>query len=263
MDQPDLAAVQFEPIIADPQANLDEIESLVGSLSAQTALAVFPELCVTGYNLDAAVKAAQPVPGAFTDRLVSIADRTGIHLAVGLPEASGDAVYNSLAYVTPTGVEACYRKRYLWGDEAGRLQVGDDPAIVDAPFGRVGLLVCYDLNFPEFAIAYARRAVDVLAVSSAWRTSFLDDWRLLTRARALDGTCYVAGANHIGDQRGRDHAGHSLIAGPAGEILHEAAEQPGAATATLSEDYLEEARQRNPVHRDRRPDEPAESSIAK
>lgn len=263
MDHPEIAAVQFEPTIDDCEGNLEEIAALVGALRDDTVLAVLPELCVTGYDLDVATATAQPVPGPVTDRLVSIADDDDVHLAVGLPEVNGDAIYNSLVYVSPAGVEASYRKQYLWGDEADRLENGEELAVVETPFGRVGLLVCYDLNFPELGVAYARLGVDILAVSSAWRTTFLPDWRLLSRSRALDGTCYVVAANHIGDQRGRDHAGHSLVAGPGGEIINAAGEHPGTATATLSETALQEARQRNPVSLDRRPDELAESSVAK
>lgn len=263
MTQPGLAAVQFEPDPGEPDANLDTIDSHAGSLPNGTALAVFPELCVTGYDLDAAVAAAQPVPGPWTDELVQTAERVGLHLAVGLPEADGDSVYNSLAYITPTGVEVSYRKQYLWGDEPGRLSVGADLSVVEATFGRVGLLVCYDLNFPELGVAYAREAVDVLAVSSAWRTPFRHDWRLLTRARGLDGSCYVVASNHVGDQRGREHAGHSHVAGPTGTMLEETGEQPGAAVAAFSREALDEARQRNPVHRDRRAAEWPESSTAR
>ena len=247
-----LAAVQFEPAVGDPETNLETIDSLSDALPSGVELAVFPELCVTGYDLDEARALAEPVPGALTDRLVSIADRTAADLLVGLPERADGSVFNALAYVSPEGVRAVYRKQRLWGEEAEWLAAGTEPVVVDAPVGRVGMLVCYDLNFRELALTYARREVDVLAVSSAWRTSFRADWRLLTRARALDGYCYVVGANHLGDQRGRDHAGHSLVVGPTGTVQDAVGEAPGPAVATFSREALDRARDRNPVHRQRK-----------
>jgi len=246
-----LAAVQFEPVVGDPATNLETIDSLSAALPSAVELAVFPELCVTGYDLEEACALAEPIPGAVTDTLVEIAERTGLHVAVGLPERADGSVFNALAYVRPDGVTAVYRKQRLWGEEAERFAAGTEPVVVDTPVGRVGMLVCYDLNFPELALTYARREVDVLAVSSAWRTSFRADWRLLTRARALDGPCYVVGANHLGDQRGRDHAGHSLVVGPTGTVQGEVGGAPGPAVAPFSRPALDRARDRNPVHRQR------------
>ena len=89
-------------------------------------------------------------------------------------------------------------------------------------------------------------------MSAAWRTAFVDDWRLLLRERALDGTCYAVGANHVGDQRGREHAGTSLVAGPKGTILDVASDSDDAAVAHATEEALRTARERNPVLETRR-----------
>jgi predicted amidohydrolase len=152
-----------------------------------------------------------------------------------------------LVVVTDDGVAASYRKQYLWGAEADAFATGDGPVTVETDVGTVGFLVCYDLNFPEAALAYADEPCDVLAVSAAWRESYRSDWGLLLRARALDGTCYVVGANHGGGQDGRVHAGGSLVAGPDGRLLTDTEDGQAIVTASVSPDSIREARERNPV----------------
>lgn len=244
-----VAACQFEPIVDDVDANYERIETLAKEADAD--LAVFPELCVTGYDLETARAYATEVPGDLTDPLVDIATRTDTELVIGLPERDGDPLYNVFALVDGDGVQATYRKCYPWGNEPSTFDTGDGAVVAETAIGRVGFLLCYDLNFPELALAYANAGCDVLTVGAAWRQSYNEDWRLLLRARALDGVCYTVGANHTGDQRGRSHGGESLVVGPHGNVLADS--DPTAATAVSSVDtaILEEARKRNPVRETR------------
>lgn len=252
MTHPQIAACQFEPTVGDVEANLDRIEQLAGDLSEPVTFAVFPELCVTGYDLDTASAAKTPVPGPTTERVSEIARKTAVDLVVGIPEAVGDNIYNSLVYVSEHGVEATYRKQHLWGDEATVFTEGTEPTTVETPIGRVGFLLCYDLNFPERALEYSEASCDVLAVSAAWRQSFDRDWRLLCRARALDQTCYVVGANHLGSQLGRQHAGDSFVAGPRGDVLAATTDGVPTVSADIVPEAIEAARAKNPVRRSRR-----------
>ncbi|WP_290819409.1 carbon-nitrogen hydrolase family protein, partial [Halovivax sp.] len=112
-----VAACQFEPEPGDVDANVETVRELGGALADDVSLAVFPELCLTGYDLDAVPDVAEPVPGASTDRAVELADELDVTLVLGLPERDGDAVYNATVLVSPDGVEAIYRKQYPWGEE--------------------------------------------------------------------------------------------------------------------------------------------------
>ena len=248
-----LAAVQFEPTPGAIEVNLEAFDEYLAGLPAAVDLAVFPEMSVTGYDLDVATAEAEPIPGDLTDRLVDLAADHDTHVAAGVPERVEGAVYNDLVYVSGSGIEGRYRKQKLWGDEAEVFEASHDPVVVETELGRVGLLVCYDLNFPELALEYADQAVDLLIVASAWRTEFLDDWDLLLRARALDTTAYVVGSNHTGAQNGREHAGNSMIVGPSGNILARAGKGPATIAAEVTPGAIEEARERNPVLADRDP----------
>lgn len=242
-----VAACQFEPTVGDVDANLGTVEHTLGSLPSSVAVAVFPELSVTGYDLDVAADRAAPIPGALTDRLVPVAADHDVTVVAGVPERDDGSLYNSLVVVDGDGVRATYRKQYAWGDEEDCFEAGDGPTTVETSVGTVGLALCYDLNFPEVGLDYARRGCDVLAVSSAWRASYEGDWRLLVRARALDGPYYVVGSNHAGDQRGRDHAGLSLVADPSGTVLSEVTAGVGHAVAPVERERIEAGHDRNPV----------------
>jgi predicted amidohydrolase len=247
-----VATCQFEPTPGAVEANVDDVVRATSSLPNSTAVAVFPELCLTGYDLDLVPDAAVEVPGPATERLSQVAKDADAALVVGLPEADGGRTYNSLVYVDGNGVAGTYRKRRLWGEEAETFAAGDEPTTVETPVGTMGMLLCYDLNFPELALSYGEEACDLLAVSAAWRRSFERDWRLLCRARALDGTFYVVGSNHVGTQAGRRHAGGSLVAGPRGTVVAETTDGVRTASTRIRQEALEEAREKNPVRESRR-----------
>lgn len=247
-----ISVCQFEPSVGDVEANLEHIRQTAQELTPSVAFAVFPELALTGYDLSVVPTTKTPVPGPITEQLREIARETGIDLVVGIPEAAGDDVYNSLVYVSASGVKASYRKRRLWGAEAEVFSVGAESVAVDTPVGRTGLLLCYDLNFPELALEYATATCDIIAVSAAWRKSFERDWRLLCRARALDQTCYVVGSNHSGSQSDRRHAGESLIVGPRGDTVANTTDNTLTVSAEIRSHALETARSKNPVRTSRR-----------
>ena len=111
-------------------------------------------------------------------------------------------------------------------------------------------MTCYDLRFPEFARALVDRGAEVLVVPAAWVAGprKLDHWQTLVRARAIENTVFVAAAA----QPGPRYTGHSLVVDPLGDVLAEAAEEPGLVTATLERKVLDEARRTNPSLANRR-----------
>lgn len=239
-------------MVGEVSTNEETLAELVSTCPAGTEVAIFPELCLTGYDLAVAREHAIEVPGQVTGRLTDLAAESGVDLVVGVPERADGVLYNSLLYVSDDGVEATYRKRRPWGDESAVFASGTEAITVETPLGRAGFLLCYDLNFPELATEYATADCDLLFVSAAWRQSFAADWRLLARARALDSTCYVVAANHRGSQFGRKHAGESLITGPRGDVLAKTTGGTRVATSPVRRAALDFGRARNPVREVRR-----------
>lgn len=249
MDESAVGVCQFEPAVGDIEQNLQQIESIAVSASADVL--VFPELCLSGYDLDVAQDVALTLPCTHTERLATIADETDAVLVVGLPERASGALYNSAIVVDEDGIVATYRKQYPTGGESDVFDVGDETTIVETPAGKMGVLICYDMSFPEAMIPYGNAECDFVAVPSAWRNGWHDDWRLLARARALESTCYVAASNQRGSQGTRFNDGESLIASPYGNILTNLKQEQYVGSTAIDSAVLDEAREYNPVVQDR------------
>ncbi len=143
--------------------------------------------------------------------------------------------------------------------ESRRTMAGTTPLVIATPFGNLGIAVCYDLRFPELFRSMLDRAVNVIAIPAAFtQRTGQAHWHTLLKARAIENLCYVVAAAQAGEHPGgRLTYGHSMIVGPWGEVLAEAADGPGVVTATMDEDYLQRLRVQFPALSHRRLPSPA------
>ncbi|MDB9233377.1 hydrolase [Halorubrum ezzemoulense] len=249
-----------DPTVAVPQvpvedlavdANADRLRDRAADLPSGVDLAVFPEYALTGFVADERFREAALSRDVARARLESVAETAGSAVVAGYAERDGDAVYNATAYVPPGGSSedgggefSAYRKRHLWDDEAEWVEPGGDRVIVETPAGPTGLLTCYDLNFVAESAWFAERAVDALVVVGAWPADHVANWRLLVRARALDGVRWTVGAGRTGTAGGArpaeaaTYAGNSLVVRPDGAVAAELGREPATLTATLDRDTL-------------------------
>jgi predicted amidohydrolase len=211
----------------DPDTNLERLERRVAGLPARTDLAVFPEYALTGFDADGPVERAALDRTVVVDRLGAVAAENDVALLAGHVEGAGGALHNAATYVAPDGTASTYRKRNLWGREAERLAPGEERVVVETPLGRTGLLTCYDLNFVEESAAFARERVDALLVVGAWPAPHGANWRLLCRARALDGVRWLVGANRTGTSGETTYAARSLVVRPNGTVHSSLDTAPG------------------------------------
>ena len=253
-----IAVAQFAPG-ADRDANLAEITRLAELAAARGArLVVFPEY--SSYFTPQAgedwLEAAEPVDGgAFPRALAALSDRLGIHLVAGLIERlEGDErrVGNTVIAVAPgEGVVARYGKLHLYDAfgqresewvAPGRL---GDPEVFEAGGIRFGLQTCYDARFPEVTRRIVDAGADVVCMPAEWVRGPLKEahWRVLTTARALENTVYVAAADH-GPPVG---AGNSMIVDPMGVEVATIGEATDVALAWVSRERIESVRRLNPA----------------
>jgi (R)-amidase len=207
--------------------NYEHIHARISELDETVALAVFPEFALTGFVADERVsEAALSRDSAPIQNLRALATEEELALVFGFVEVAGDAYYNATAYIGPDGELTIYRKRHLWDEEARVLAAGSGRVTVDSPVGKAGLLTCYDLNFVEESVAFTSEDVRALLVVGAWPAAYSENWRLLVRARALDGVRWVIGASRTGQRDlpevpAATFAGRSLVARPDG-VVHQA-----------------------------------------
>ncbi|HVR70575.1 MAG TPA: carbon-nitrogen hydrolase family protein [Vicinamibacteria bacterium] len=257
------AAVVQMTSTADVERNLAAAERLVAEAAARGARFVsLPENFAYLRSEGEPVPEAQPLDGAWVTRMAGLARRHGLTLLLGsLPEeVPGDTrVYNTSVLIGPEGgTLAVYRKVHLFDidlpgmehlKESRSVLPGTDVVVAGAPFGQVGLSICYDVRFPELYRRLVRQGARVLAVPSAFteRTG-KDHWEVLLRARAIENLAYVVAAAQTGVHgRGRASHGHAMIVDPWGTVLAQVPDGEGVALAELDFERQERLRRELPA----------------
>jgi predicted amidohydrolase len=214
------------------------VAELIGQVSRESvALAVFPECSLSGYHLarDAAEVAAVEIPGPETRRLSDLADRFRMTLVVGLLERTSTGLYNAAVVFRPGQAIVSYRKTHLPQMGVDRFcQRGRDAyRPIDTPIGAIGVLICYDLRFPEPARLLALSGATLLAVPTNWPTTASDYPDFLLRARASENRLPIVAADRCGTDVEVAFLGRSQIVGYDGAVIAEAGSQDETLVASL------------------------------
>ena len=226
-----VAVVQLNPRIGDAASNLAEIErGAKEAAEAGAQLAVFPECAVNGYmyqSLEEGLGAAEPIPGPHSRALQEIAREHKVHLVAGLLERDRGTLFNAALLASPDGSISLYRKTHTLCLGVDRFTTpGDIPyAVHELPFGRVGILICYDLRFPEASRALALAGVQIIALPTNWPVSSTTMPDVFTRSRAAENRVFVLAADRVGTERGAMFLGRSQVVAPGGQVLEEAGEE--------------------------------------
>ncbi len=265
---------------SDKAANLDQARRLVDAAVAadRPDLVTLPETWTNlGGGRDARNAAAEALPepggtgGAAYEALRGMARAHGIHLHGGsLIEAGGERLFNTTLVFDPDGREvARYRKIHLFDitgpdgtgyRESALYGAGDRLVTFEAGGVTFGCTICYDLRFPEQAIALRRMGAEAIFVPSNFTLQTgKDHWEVLLRARAIESQCWILAAASWGqyEERGatRSVYGHSLVADPWGHVVAKCSDGTGWATARIDRAVTARVRRDMPVlaHRDARP----------
>jgi predicted amidohydrolase len=249
----------METVAGDIAANLRTIKAAaLEAASAGARCLIAPELALTGYGAGAAIRAkAEPGDGAQVESLQAIAVETGIVIVAGFAEAADGAVYNSAVAVTPDGQRRIYRKLHLYGDyERSLFRPGDmAPPLFRIGGLKVGLLICYDVEFPEMVRHLALGGADLVLVPTALPASEHAAFvaQSIIPVRAFENQVFVAYANHAGHDDAFTYAGLSGIAAPDGTDLARASETGSSVLiADINPAAYGAARAANPYLTDRR-----------
>ncbi|MFC7753494.1 carbon-nitrogen hydrolase family protein [Tsukamurella soli] len=243
--------------------------TVAGNLSAIAAAArragdagadllVTPEMSVTGYDIGAAAAdLAQPVDGDYLDALATVAGETGTAIAYGYPERDGAAVYNTVTVVGPDGaILASYRKTHLFGAiDRDRFVSGDRLPVTFSLRGfPCGLLICYDVEFPEAVRAHADAGTELLLVPTGLMRPYDLIAEHIVPARAYESQLVIAYVNRCGTEDSLAYCGLSVAVAPDGEVLARAGRDEELLAFTASRAALSESRTVNTHLADRRTD---------
>jgi predicted amidohydrolase len=209
---------------------------------------VLPEAVSTGFTPGVEPsrlwRLLSQVPGAITDPIAEVCERLAVHVVAGAYERGPrpGLVYNTAALFGPGGPLGVYRKTHLFAgeraDTGGWVTSGEQPAVVDTSIGRIGMMICYDGDFPELARISTVLGAEILVRPSAFLRP-ADIFELTTRARAYDNHVFVVAANAVGrDPAGVWYFGNSLVVGPTAAVLARGTSQEGWVTAALDTDQF-------------------------
>ncbi|MFD8424685.1 carbon-nitrogen hydrolase family protein [Streptomyces sp. NPDC059668] len=238
--------------------NLKVLDEAAGRAAAAGAgLLAAPEMFLTGYAIgDDIGRLAEPADGDAADAIAEIATRHGVAVVYGYPERSGEKVHNSAQLISADGTRlANYRKTHLFGCfERDHFTPGDQPVVQAELNGlRVGLMICYDVEFPENVRAHALAGTDLLVVPTAQMHPFQFVAESVVPVRAFENQMYVAYVNRVGVEGEFEFVGLSTLAGPDGVARTRAGRAEELVLADADPAFLTASREANPYLQDRRP----------
>lgn len=252
------ALLQSSGLPGSVAGNLEVLDRAAERAAAAGAgLLVTPEMFLTGYAIgDGIGRLAEPADGASADAVAGIAARHGLAVAYGYPERAGDTVYNSVQLVSADGERpANYRKTHLFGCFERDHFTPGDRQVVQAELGglTVGLLICYDVEFPENVRAHALAGTDLLLVPTAQMHPFQFVAEAMIPVRAFENQMYAAYVNRTGPEGDFEFVGMSVLAGPDGVARARAGHGEELLLADADPALLAASRKANPYLADRRP----------
>ncbi|NDJ60288.1 MAG: carbon-nitrogen hydrolase family protein [Chloroflexi bacterium] len=219
-----IATVQMKPRLGEPEDNLVKMSEMISNIASQQKvdLIVFPELITSGYELGLRfTELAQRVPGPTVNLLSQRANEHGVYVAFGMvtKERVESVLYNSAVLVGPDGdLLEVYNKIHLRGEERMAFREGFKMPVVDTEIGTLGMMVGYDLAFPEVSRSLVLDGSEILCVMANWEAASVDEWKTYLRARAYENAVYVVGANRVGEDVTLTFGGESMVVGPRGQI---------------------------------------------
>ena len=220
-------------------------------------LIIFPELFLSGYNIGKTVQElAEHAGGPAAQKAARIARQANIAILYGYPERLNADVYNSVLLIDRNGnSQANYRKTHLYGSYEKRFfKPGDALIIAELEGLNIGILICYDVEFPEAVRALTCAGADLIAVPTALMEDYCRVAEKVVPARAYESEVYVAYVNRCGSEGETIYCGRSCLVGPDGRDVLRAGPTEALLLAEIDKNAIAEARTKNPVLGDLRPE---------
>jgi predicted amidohydrolase len=260
-----VALAQISCKVGDKENNLKTIEKTINQAKAKGAnLIIFPELALTGYVCkDLVYELAEPVPnGPSIRQITKTAKRQNVHVIFGMIESSEKAagvLHNTAVLVGPKGFIGKYQKMHLPThsvfEEKRYFRPGYQTPVLETDIGRIGLIICYDIFFPEITRVIRLKGAQLIACISASPSVRRGFFEILTTARAMENTVFVTYTNLVGIEDGLQFWGGSRIIAPNGNIMAQAKyDEEDIITAKINYSDMKQVEAFVPTLRDLRPE---------
>ncbi|MDI6687154.1 MAG: carbon-nitrogen family hydrolase [Desulfobacterales bacterium] len=249
--------VQFDIRQGNIESNLSSALKGIDQLKAQNAkIALLPEMWSCGFDNKHLGKHSEKTDNII-DELILVASRYNMIIAGSLPKLSGDDIFNTMYLIDgDRGLINTYRKIHLFSrtHENKYFCAGNKAVVCETSVGAVGLMICYDLRFPELCRALALSGALLVLTSAQWPLERIAHWDILLRARAIENQIFMAAANRCGIENNIEYGGRSLLVSPTGEILANAQDRECIISSEIDFAQLFEFRRKIPCLNERMPD---------
>ncbi len=247
-----VALGQFAPAWKAVDKNMTRMLSMIEEAGKAGAdLIVFPELSRTGYSPkpseeDIAV-VGESLPSSDSRRILELGQRYQIAVVYGTLERSSDGVFNSAVWTEHDKLFRYHKTHIHWTEN---FTPGEDFPVFESRLAKAGIVICFDLAFPEAVRSLALKSADFIVAPSAVPQDFKNINRKRVVARAMDNQVFVIYCNYTG----KDYQGGSLVADPSGEIQYEVGAKPGVYLHTIDLGLVDYWRNYERIYPHRRPD---------
>ena len=249
--------VQMDVILSGTEANLSmAVEQLRILGKKGVDLVVLPELWPCGFDHNRLVSHSHETPDIIAI-LSAEAVRLNMIIAGSLPELFENNLFNTLYVIDTDGsIAGKYRKIHLFSlnNEDAYFCAGNRTVVCETSAGLIGLMICYDLRFPELCRVLALQKAQAVIVSAQWPKVRIEHWNVLLRARAIENQLYVVAANSCGSEAEQEYGGCSQIVSPQGGLLFKAKDVECAMSAVLDFNEVEKFRKQIPCLHERSPE---------
>ncbi len=254
-----VACAQMDIALGDKEVNFETAVQMVKeAASRKVDVLVLPELFTTGYCLEKANELGESPNGHSIELLRDLAGRFRIFLVAGsILEKRGQEIFNTCHLIGKDGkLLGFYDKVQLFPpfDENRYLSAGSETPIFKTGFGIFGVMICFDLRFPELARTLAVNGAQVIFCPAEFPTERIAVWATLLRARAIENQVFVVGCNRVGSDGKHVFGGRSAIINPEGVTLAQAYDRPQLIDVEINLDEIEDVRQSLPLMKYRHKD---------
>ncbi|MFC1767859.1 carbon-nitrogen family hydrolase [Candidatus Margulisiibacteriota bacterium] len=253
-----IAAIQMDVKLGDIEFNLRTAQTLIDKAAkAKPQLITLPEMFATGFDYPCIKKMASETYNELIAFLINNSHKYNCYIVGGtIPEMAEDKLYNTSFVSSPDRkIIGAQRKihPFTLTEEHKYFAGGESLNVINCPLAKLGIVICYDIRFPEVARALTLKGAEVLICPAQFPAPRAHHWEILIKSRAIENQVYAIGNNRVGGRKTK-FFGKSMVASPHGEAVKELGDQEGVLIASIDLEKIKKEREQIPALLERKPE---------
>lgn len=235
-----VSAVQFIPHLKNIEENIKLIKSyLEEAKNKNSDLVLFPELSVTGYSLNEDSYIYGMQEDNILPEIQNLCKKLKINCVISLPLNEKDNTYIGAVFIDSNGIiKSKYLKTHLYDKESKFFSKGQDFPVFDTPIGKIGMMICYDLEFPEVARILSLKGAELILIPTSNMSPYEEDQTIFVKSRTKENEVPILICNRLGSEDDLNFFGNSMLVDQEGKIIFDAKDHSGIFTGKLTKKYV-------------------------